>query len=200
MDVGLPQALGPVKTALMETARKAEVRRLMVYGDKIPCRAGCSGCCSRYLTASLAEAVIMYVHLRESGLWDAVRRRAEELMPLVRSASPVAWFKMNKKCPVLDESGMCSGWAVRPAACSVHFVTSDPSLCDPWSSRSAPYVPLEFDDLFDAFQKSAEAGLEKNGILALQVPLPVGLLMAERISVRSGLSLDKAVSLIFNEL
>lgn len=202
MDFRFSQALSPVKLALMDTAEESEKKKLHVIRSKeIRCRSGCAGCCRRLIKASVAEAVIIYDHLKRSGKWAKVRKKAKELLPIAKNAEPVSWFMMNLPCPVLDlNTNTCLAYRVRPAACSTHFVRSDPELCSPHSVKSGPYVPVDFDDLLGKFLDRLASNVAGFGILQLQLPLPSGLLLAEAVNLQTGLSLEKAVSMFFNEL
>jgi len=200
MDIRLTQALGPVKLALVDAASKAERRRLRVLGSSAPCKAGCSGCCSRLVKVTMAEALIMYDHLLESGEWVGVRARAEAQMPEAMEASPAAWFMMGRRCPVLrPESGTCLAYPVRPALCSTHFVRSNPGLCDPHAVVQGKYEPVQFNDLVEAFLKKMLANVAGSGIFQLELPLPAALLLSERVNLQAGLTLDRVVSLFLNE-
>jgi len=202
MEFRFSQALGPVRLALMDTARKAEKRKLQVIRPSgPPCRAGCAGCCRRLIRATVAEAILVFDHLKKSGRWPEVRARAKEQLPLARDAEPLSWFMTATPCPVLDLDGeTCLAYPVRPVTCSVHFVRSDPGLCHPHGVKSGPYVPVDFDDLAEKFVKRLFSSVAGYGILQLQLPLQSGLLLAEAINLQSGLSLEKAVSMFFNEL
>lgn len=201
MEIKFSKALSLVKLALLDTASKAEKRRLMIHRDEIPCRSGCSGCCSRRIEISMAEAVLIYQHVLDKGVWPRVKEVAKAQLPLVRSTDPVAWMKMNLKCPILDPASQkCSAYEVRPAICATHYVTSSPSLCDPWSTASGTYSPLDFNDLLVEFRKRAGSHVEGYGILSLELPIPLALLLAERINTLSGLTMEQAITVMFNEL
>jgi len=200
MDIKIAQALGPIKLSLMDTAVVASSRRLKIYGNDVPCKPGCAGCCSRLIRITMAEATILYEHLVQNGEWTEVRKEARDQFSLVKEVDPVAWFKMNRSCPVLNpKTRNCRGYAVRPAFCSTHFVTSSPDLCDPWNAADGIYQPVDMDDLMEIFSKRVSENVAGYGIFGLELALPVALLLAERISVQSGLELDQAVKLLFRE-
>ena len=200
MDVHLHHALGSVRIHLTDIASRAEKRRLRMYSRTIRCRAGCSGCCARPVNVSMAEAVIAYEHLKQDGTWPDVRKKAVEQMGLGVS-DPVAWFKMNRKCPILDtDTNLCRAYTVRPATCSTHFVLSDPELCDPWSTHAGKFEAVDFPDLFQKFQGRVAESVQGYGIFTLVLPIPSGLLLAEKISVKSGLDFSEVVTLFFKEL
>jgi hypothetical protein len=200
MEIQFSKSLSQVKLALVDTAVKANQRRLTNFND-ISCRSGCAGCCSRLVEITMAEAVLIYQHLQDTKQWDSVRTMARSQAAVAKTIAPLVWFKMNRKCCVLDtEKSTCRAYAVRPAWCSIHFVSSPPECCSPWSSTQGLYIPTDFLDLFTEFRKRMASHVEGYGILSLELPLPIALLLAERINTMSGLSVDQAVSLMFNEL
>jgi Fe-S-cluster containining protein len=201
MDLNLVTALSQVKMAMMDAAEKSTKRRLAVHSSTIACKKGCDGCCSRMVYVTIAEAVILQEHVQKEGKWPEVRARAISTATVAKVANPVSWFKMNFKCPVLDpETKSCLAYKVRPAPCSVHFVTSDPALCDPWSTSGGDYLPLDMDDVYEEASKRIESKIDGHGILAFRLPLPIALLFAERIKHRRGLTSQEVMSFIFNEL
>lgn len=201
MDLNLVTALSHVKMAMMGAAEKSAKRRLAVYSNTITCKKGCDGCCSRMVHITIAEAVVIQEHVQKTGKWSEVRARAITMATVVKVANPVSWFKMNFKCPILDPAAKtCLAYEVRPAPCSVHFVTSDPNLCDPWSTSGGGYQPVEMEDVYEESSRKIESKVDGHGILAFKLPLPVALLLAERIKHRKGLSSQEVMSFIFNEL
>lgn len=200
MKIRASDVLGTARIAVADAARRSDMRRLTMYPDSVPCRSGCDGCCSRLVTVSVAEAVLMYEHLKTSGDWPRARAACVEQAPSARGATPVAWFKMNIKCPVLKENRSCGAHPVRPIACSTHFVQSEPAACDPWAKAPGPYKPLDFRDVAIEETSRLLESLEPYGVLQMQLPLPLALLLAERVSVQSGLSLEQVISYLFNEL
>jgi len=200
MDVQLSKALGPVKLALADTAKKAEKRKLYVIREGIPCKAGCAGCCSRVIKATMAEALIIHEHLVISGKWPEVRARAEAQMPTIMEADPKAWFMMNRKCPALDPaSSKCLAYRVRPVLCSTHFVRSNPALCNSHAVAVGKYEPIQFNDLVEAFLERMLANVAGSGIFQLELPLPAALLLSERVNLQTGLTMDRVVSLFLHE-
>ncbi len=182
----------------MQAAADSEKRRLaMVPRDR--CAPGCHSCCHRSVEVTVAEATVMVAHLRWSGVWKPVRKACEALAERARTTSPDAWFKMKTRCPVLADDGRCSAYSVRPPACSVHFVTSDPALCDPWSSRAGEYSPVELRDVYALSQERIREALPEGGIMSMVLPLPIALLLADRVAVRTDLSYEQAIELIGRE-
>jgi Fe-S-cluster containining protein len=201
MEIQFSKSIGLTKLALMDTAARADNRRLRMYKDEIPCKPACSGCCSRLIEITMSEAVLIYEHLKKEGVWQEVKKIAKSQLPLIKDAKPLAWFKMNLKCPVLNlTTQLCQAYPVRPATCSIHFVKSDPVMCDPWGQKSGPFLPIDFSDLYLQFRKRTTEYTEGFGILSLELPIQVALLLAEKINTLSGLSEEQVVSLVFNEL
>ncbi len=201
MEINLSKALGAVRVALGETAQKAQSRRLMVYPTEIKCLPKCDSCCARLITISIAEAFIIYEHLLREDKWEEVRERAVTIFKTSQEASPLSWFKMNVKCPVLDqETKLCKAYGSRPAICSTHFVSSDPAGCDPWATRDVPYESASMHDLFNEFQEELSRKVPQDGIMSMVVHLPVALLIAERINKKTTLSVQDTISLLYNEL
>src|SRR5580704_3221587 len=136
MDINLASTLGVVKVAMKEASDKASLRHLQIYQEKIKCKPTCSACCSRQIYLTIAEAIIIHEYAKKSGNWPEIENRAKAIMALARDTPPVAWFKMNIMCPILDPiTKLCTTYETRPPACSTHFVTSDPKLCDPWHTE-----------------------------------------------------------------
>lgn len=191
--------LGQVKLAMTGAATKASVRRLTVVQSS--CQPGCSACCSRLVYVSLAEAIIMQEYLVKNKTWESVREDVETLLPLLENAQPVTWFQMNQACPVLDKTTrLCRAYEVRPTPCSVHFVTSDPALCDPWSTVKGEYKPLTFTDLHEEFLTKLNGAIDANGIFAIRLPIPSALLLAEKIQQIKPSTEEELTAFIRSEL
>lgn len=185
--------------AVMEAASASERRRLKVV-PSVSCRPGCNGCCSRHVEVTVAEAAVMVLWLRRRGLWDGVKRAAEEQASLARRTPPDAWFKMNIKCPALSrEDGTCAAHQVRPPSCSTHYAASDPAACDPWVSSEREYLPVDFTDIYVDSQKSIRDTLKADGILLLQLPMSLALLLADRVAAGAAKSYEEAVSIMRDE-
>ena len=59
---------------------------------------------------------------------------------------------------------------------------------------------MEMEDVYEESSRKIESKVDGHGILAFKLPLPVALLLAERIKHRKGLSSQEVMSFIFNEL
>lgn len=199
MDIELTKALSPVKLILLDTAAKATKRRVSDRPD-IKCKRGCAGCCSRYIRISTAEAVIIYEYLRSNKNWLSVKKKSQDQFDIIQVTDPMAWFKLNIPCPVLGSDQSCLAYAVRPAICSTHFAASDPKLCSPWGAGQEIYEAIDFDDLYIKFREKLANAIIGISILGLELPVSSGLLLAERISIQSGLNLSQVLSFVFRQL
>jgi Fe-S-cluster containining protein len=194
------QILEPVKIALIDTALQSVVLQMKLK-DKLSCKPGCSGCCCRYAQISVAEAVIIYDCLKSSKKWPDVQRRAKEQTSLIKDVEPLSWLKLNIKCSILDPvTNLCLAYKVRPAICSTHFVTSKPEVCDPWSHESSQFLTYDMNNLYFKFKSRLESVIDGFGVFGMYFPIPLALLLAEKISVHSGMDISQVISIIRSEL
>ena len=202
MKLRLADSLPMVKLRMVDTAVKAENRRLTMYKGQVSCKPGCSGCYSKIVNVTVAEALIIYEHLFQKGVWTGVKELCLEQVELLKKdITPLTWFKMNQKCPALDrDTDLCLTYQARPATCSCHFVTSDPGLCGPWTAGSGEFQSLDFEDLFEDFAKRLKEIVREQSLFSYIFPMPSALLLAELISVRSGMNLADAIAFHFKQL
>jgi len=182
--------------AVLQAAASSERRRLTMA--RSPCAPGCHSCCYRHIETTVAEAAVMVAALRASGDWVRVRAAAKALAGLARECPPDTWFKMRTRCPVLSDDGRCSAYAVRPPTCSVHLVTSDPSACDPWSPDPS-FEPLDLSEVYLESQLAVKRAVPPGGIMAVVLPLPLALLLADRVAVRTDLTFEQAMEMMARE-
>lgn len=200
IKIKLPQVLEPVRIALIGTAVQSSVLQ-MKSKEKITCKVACTGCCSRHTQISIAEAIIIYEHLRVKKEWHDVRKQAKDQAKIARNIEPLSWFKLNIKCSILNlETKLCRAYMVRPAVCSTHFVSSDPDLCDPWSHKSGKFITVDMNNLYFKFKNRLENSIDGFGVFGMHFPIPSALLIAEKISVQSDMDLAQVMSLIRTEL
>jgi Fe-S-cluster containining protein len=201
MAFKVSDALSGVRLAMADAAQRSERRRLRVYGDKAPCAPGCSGCCSRMVTVTVAEATIVLEHLIKSGSWPKVRELAVDQAKTSKHANGRSWFLMNIPCAVLDrQTKRCLAYSSRPTPCSVHFATSSPGLCDPWSTEGGTYEPVEMADIHAKFLEDLARHVDGYGVLALSLPMPAALLLAERVRLSPKLTSEDITAFIRTEL
>lgn len=201
MDLELSKAISGVRLAIASATIKSASRRLLVLQDKCPCKPGCFSCCFRLVYISIAEALIIFDHLKLNQIWDETRNKCISLIKIVQKSSPVSWFKMRIECPILDsKTKMCNAYEVRPPPCSTHFVKSNPEGCDPWSLKPIQYELANMVDLYDKYETEISHSLDGYGILSYRLPIPIALLFAERIQTKKGIKANDIISFIYNEL
>lgn len=119
------------------------VRMLLAQeGSPVPtCQKGCSACCSQMTLVSLPEGVTLASFLLEKeqkGLLRDFKSNLSETLEKLKllGASHTtwperrqAWFEANQPCLLLSKKGLCRAYDVRPTACRLYFVASDPALC-----------------------------------------------------------------------
>jgi len=118
---------------------------------KATCTRGCAGCCYQLVSASFIEALLIADFLLRN-------RKPEELETItqkLRTASARFRFSQNRTslflekqpCPFLVAgekpfTGECSIYAVRPSTCRMHYVVSDPKLCEPTQSYLCDIIDM----------------------------------------------------------
>jgi len=197
----LSDVVAPVKVAMMDAAQKASIRRLNVLKNDCPCKPGCSSCCSRLIHISVAEALIIYNYLQKGNSWTSIRETALSQYKLASITSDIAWFKMNSPCAILDPTTKtCRAYSVRPTPCSVHFVTSNPDICDPWSVSDGEFKKADFPKIHEKFMDVVSRELSGRGVLELRLPMPAALLFAEKIQTQNNLTAEQIVGFISSEI
>lgn len=200
MPFTVADALTGVRVAMVEAAQKADRKRLQVL-QAVSCSRGCSGCCSRRIVVSVAEATVILESLIAGGRWGEVRSRALLLREPATLANERSWFLMNLQCPVLDPGSRdCLAYGVRPTPCSSHFSTSNPELCDPWSTAGGAFRPVEAVEAHTEFLKRLSREVDGDGVLALRLPMPLALLLAERVRSNVRLTAEDVTSFLGQEV
>lgn len=186
----------PVRAAMKAATQQASIS--VVKTSKVSCKPGCSACCKRYVAISLAEAMVMVDFLKKNGKWDRVAKAAEEQREMAAKVKPLAWFKMGIPCPVLNQA-ICDAYPVRPTTCSAHFVKSPPEACSPNSTSVSFYEPYESSEAHMTFAKQFETAVGKDSFLRTKAPMPIALLIAEKLSMDPGPDFDNMVASIAKE-
>ena len=182
-----------------EVIAETEKRRLNVFGAKIPCKSGCSHCCSRQIHMTLGEAYNIRVNLVASRKYEEVKERMGVLKQY-ENLDPMTWFKMNIKCPILDpKTNKCLAYEVRPLTCAIHFVESDPDSCDPWSMKVPRFQPIDMIDIFEKAVKNISKVSSKN-YWSISLIAHRALEASEKMDQLEGLSLDEVMGLVARNL
>lgn len=87
----------------------------------IACAKGCSACCAAKVLVAPPEAVRIAEHVRRtlpSEAFEALKRRVAEAHERSKGLTRVERVKARVRCPLLDESGACGFYSVRPIACA----------------------------------------------------------------------------------
>lgn len=186
MEVDLKNYLSELAFELSKTSAESNRKRLTVLKGKESCQPGCSSCCKRLVYITIGQAILIHERIRKDGDWESVKKKCEELKPLLKNVSSVSWYRMNIECPLLVDN-LCSVYSIRPTACSTHFVMSDPELCDPWSPKAGSYDLRDFDDLRKQTESKIDSMFNANGVLGVRLPIVTALLFAEYVkTVRTG--------------
>lgn len=197
MEVDLTAFLAPIRTAMVGAAYKASKFRLK--NPQICCRPRCIGCCTRYITVSLAEAAVIMMYLKDHSKWSEVEKRAEDLQRTVMLASPEAWFKMGIPCPVLSVDGLCEAYMVRPVTCSAHFVEFSPEACGADSTSRASYAGKDYPEAYLDFIKAFDATIGPSSYFRVMAPMPLALLFAKKVAYKKIEDLDALVKVLAKE-
>lgn len=154
------------KTTLTPLSVSQAVRRaLTVYRDgdahldatmkhhKITpaCTGTCYGCCKQIVAMHLFEGIVLAQHLRENRTpeeLEAITQRSEESYAqwLAVDMDRDRFFRLNRKCALLDENNRCMGYEARPISCRGYAVVSEPYKCEPdWHDIVSVIGHQQFD-------------------------------------------------------
>jgi hypothetical protein len=101
-------------------------------GGTVPCRRGCSTCCTLAVNCSFPEALAIAANLA-APLREAVANHALMLLETASASSDLKEYLQRKRklepCPFLDRSGACSIHPSRPLACRALISTKESRWC-----------------------------------------------------------------------
>jgi Fe-S-cluster containining protein len=144
------------------------------------CKAGCDHCCRYHIVTNSAEVHTLVqflkrelsaeqmsdLHLRTQRWheWDSSRRGRSQTS---EDGGQGELDHYDHSCPLLV-SGQCSVYAVRPAICRSHYVTSDAVLCrsanDPDSTEDVPQVVAALMEVASPFTIAIKEHIESEGV------------------------------------
>ena len=102
---------------------------------KVQCKKGCANCCRINVDISDDEAELIGDYLKEKP--ELVDMERLELQKDWKEDDYIKSFQGDKGvCPLLQEDKTCGIYPVRPVACRVFLVKSDPKYCDPRAGRN----------------------------------------------------------------
>jgi len=141
---------------------------------KISCKPKCNHCCSLLTTIHALEGVFLAREvLRRKDWWSIAKKaRVAAVKGEEVGASRREYFNAGIPCPLLGETGLCSLYQSRPAACRLHMVVSEPDLCSP-SNQNATTCAVNTSTYLALFLKRC---IEISGIEMVVAPLPLMLL------------------------
>lgn len=197
MKIKLSAATGKVKLTVLNTISQSNIQQIR---NDYSCKIGCHSCCFRMVKLTVAEAMIIYSYLIEKNEWAEVQTKAREQIKISKNVDPTTWFKMRIGCPVLDDDKKtCRAHQVRPPFCSTHFVKSSPEACDPWYVGNESYEPAYLEDIYKTAMKRIGDSVDGGGILGMELPIQTALLLAEKVSVKTGLDFQQILKIMSNE-
>jgi|WetSurMetagenome_2_1015567.scaffolds.fasta_scaffold00241_16 Fe-S-cluster containining protein len=179
LDRGFVEKYARVQNLFSEYQREV----LEKYSRKVSCGPDCGVCCNHWPEDTYSFEVIIiadYLKKRRPADVDRVREalrgdiacldgirdtlRTRLLDPRARAAlgdidpydaALSSFYQFNRPCPLLDESGSCSIYDIRPVTCRVYVSFSHPKYCGPeriLGDEALTYlldVSKKTDELFD---------------------------------------------------
>jgi len=187
-------------TAKAESVRRARRRldrELDAVGEAITCRKGCMHCCQHYITASIAEGLVItdYLYQNSKALdcfresYSGWQEKAEEicgnfdrLRSLARltgttveayrasvAAAHQDYAALAIDCPFLTTDNDCAIYPVRPLSCAIHCSVDPPKRCSPASAQA----PRCYDIVPDEKGMAALAAFWQPEWIATSLTMPL---------------------------
>jgi Fe-S-cluster containining protein len=102
----------------------------------IACKAGCSFCCSLYVSATASELLLIeaYIAALPRAARVAVTTKVTEAFPRAQGKTMKARDRARVPCPMLTEQGLCGIYPVRPLTCR-SYVSFDLPGCQADAKR-----------------------------------------------------------------
>jgi Fe-S-cluster containining protein len=165
--------------AAVDEAAGREIARLKREEGIVPsCKRGCSGCCcAQHIQTNTLEAHALGRFIKRTFSQRQIaalrqRTRKWHAADTVRRGRPGDVVIHDEHagdapcCPMLVEQ-VCSAYPVRPVICRTHYVSSNPSACQPPNGRRpAGDAPVTLTSIIEAaspFADALRAGIETTG-------------------------------------
>lgn len=180
LPVVAERAIAEVKALQIEADQR--YHRSMVTGDvRTSCRKGCAHCCYHPFLISIAEGVLLYRWLVETGQWTSdLRRRVEEVRSRVLGLAFDVWLLSETPCPLLKDN-LCLAYEGRPLRCRTMYSVGLPEMCRP-AELGVVTALLPNADFLIGFGLRTQAVLQKAGVPEGRLmPLAEALLLGEGI-------------------
>lgn len=181
----------PVAQKLSTKVALAVLDKLRKDGKVVPCRKGCSACCSYLVPLSVPEAfrfrqevlampadnqrTVMKSCLETAKIildnmpGDLDISESTKINGRTQASRLGRWYAALKSpCPFLSE-GLCTRYDQRPTACREYIMTGSASLCEDKSTNGSQVAPMPVSVLEALAQLTAE--LEQSSIEAVMLPL-----------------------------
>ena len=203
-----------VKVVAMEkNDRRMGRRMLQVYEEIAPfvldavtklkatCKLGCAHCCMllNYISFPEAVAIAEFV-IKEDRLRKQLPSITATLMTQLKDVSVSgniqearrSYFDRRNPCVFLSSEKACLIHPVRPASCRLHYVISDPELCNPLAVTDIVRIDLRAVELHvssEAHRVSRQAGFD-----FLMGPFQVMVMWAIKLLIEGRSEVMKAVA------
>ena len=145
-------------------------------GEQVSCRKGCNHCCHLLVEVSWSEAmeIAQWLNTLTEAKRDHFLSRIKENAGVARGLFSQSkkdkqyvgcvqddeteisdtthdqyFYGEKRPCPFLGEAGECQAYSVRPSACRMHLVTSEPALCAAEAGDDTPEyrIPDRVDEM-----------------------------------------------------
>ncbi len=136
--------------------------RLVHEGDEIRCIPGCKECCFHWVTDVFSfETLLIGNEVISMGYAEQVRERLIQDLEVFRRISERSmdedWIlkefhARRRPCPLLDSSGRCMIYNLRPVTCRLYFCSAAGSHEQSEDSGLSPFLLRIHDDLNNALE------------------------------------------------
>lgn len=153
---------------------------------KATCTKGCAGCCYQLVSTSFIEALLIADFLLRNRTPEELKEVTQKLTAATAryrfSQNRTTLFLEKEPCPFLITgeapfTGTCSIYAARPLTCRMHYVVSDPKLCEPTQSYLCDII-----DVRDATNQAVKIISGGSDVFASYGPLEPLVLHALEVS------------------
>ncbi|MCC4591254.1 YkgJ family cysteine cluster protein [Xanthomonas campestris pv. cannae] len=113
-----------------ESERLGDVSVIRGQRRKIACKAGCSYCCSLYVSASSSELLLIegFISRLPPNAGETVKARVKAAYVRAKEKSMAERDSVRIRCPLLSNGGTCDVYPVRPLTCR-SYVSFDLPAC-----------------------------------------------------------------------
>lgn len=193
------RALGEARSAREEVVsafQRELVANLTLHHRAITCSRGCTHCCYHPVAVSLLEGLLAYRGMDSARIWTpTMRERMVKAADQTVGLSFEIWLLSMTPCPMLDGGG-CMIYDMRPATCRMCCSIGDPTDCHPHNLVSARGI-VPRAEAVHGYHRKEEAILRRFGLPHATMPLPLAVLVAERVC--SGVPVEDSMTEVLKE-